>query len=85
MQNQGYVDSKKHQDCIRLLSLNPHGFGLDNEEKIEMMVLAAQKYDIDRIMLSSLDRRQTSSRIDKVKRKFKKISREIAIITSDSE
>ena len=44
MNNQGYVDTKKHPDCVRILSLNPRGFGLNNKEKMEMMLIAAQKY-----------------------------------------
>ena len=57
MKNQGYIDSKKHKDCIRFLSLNPRGFGPDNEEKMEMMVEAAKKMEIDGILLSSPDRK----------------------------
>ena len=57
LKNQGYVDSKKHKDCIRFLSLNPRGFWPDNNDKIEMMVAAAKKMEIDGIMLSSPDRK----------------------------
>ena len=55
--NQGYIDSKKHQDCIRLLSLNLRGFGPDNKEKMERMIFVAQQYEIDGIILSSPDHR----------------------------
>ena len=36
--HQGYIDTNKHQDCIRLLSLNLRGFGPDNNEKVAMMI-----------------------------------------------
>jgi len=84
LKNQGYVDSKKHKDYIRFLSLNPWGFGPDNDEKMEMMVAAAQKLEIDGIILSSPDRKLSTSMIDRVKRKFKKINKEIDMITLDS-
>ena len=38
MKNQGYIDSKKHVDCVRFLSLNPRGFGPDNVEKVETVL-----------------------------------------------
>ena len=84
MKNQGYVDSKKYKDCIRFLSLNPQGFGPDNDKKMEMIVAAVQKLEIDGIMLSSPDRKWSTSMIDRVKRKFKKLNKEIAMITLDS-
>ena len=43
MKNQGYIGSKKHVDCIQLLSLNPRGFGPDNVEKVETMLESTKK------------------------------------------
>ena len=57
MINQGCVDSQKHSDCIWFLSLNPRGFGPDNIEKVEMILEATKRYEIDRILLSSPDRK----------------------------
>jgi len=82
--NQGYVDSTKHQDCIRFLFLNPRGFGPDKEEKVEMMLEAIKRYDLDGVMLSSTDRKWSSTSIKQMKRIFRRISPEIEIATSDS-
>ena len=84
MKNQGYIDSEKHLDCIQFLLLNPRGFRLDNIEKIEMMLEATKRYEIDGVLLSSPDRRWSSNKIKQVKRKFKRINKEIIILTLDS-
>jgi len=82
--NQEYVNNNKLVESTRFLSLNPRGFGPDNEEKMEMMVEAAKKMEIDGILLSSPDRKWSTNMIDKIKRKFKKLNKEINVITSDS-
>ena len=84
MQNQGYVDIHKNPDCIRILSLNPSEFGPDNAEKMELMMRAARTNKIDGILLSSPDRKWTTSRIEQIKRKFKKVNKEIIVIALDS-
>ena len=48
-----------------------------------MMLEATKRYEIDRILLSSLDRKWSSSKIDQIKRRFRKINKEIAILASD--
>ena len=37
IKNQGFVDSKKHEDCIRMILLNPRGFGPNNNKKVNML------------------------------------------------
>ena len=65
--HQEYIDNTKHQDCVRLLSVNLRGFSLDDEEKVKMMIKAAIKYSIDRILFSSLDRKWTLNKIERLK------------------
>ena len=45
---------------------------------------AARTNKIDGILLSSPDRKWTISRIEQIKRKFKKVNKEIIVIASDS-
>ena len=35
--NQGYIDSMKQDTLIRILALNPRGFGPNSKEKINML------------------------------------------------
>jgi len=82
--HQGYIDTNKHQDCVRLLSLNPRGFGPDDDEKVAMMIQSVKKYKIDVILLSLPDRKWSMNKIEAMKNKFKRISKEVEIITSNS-
>ena len=50
-----------------------------------MMLKAATKYRIDRILLSSPDRKYTSNKIETLKQRFKRISKEVEIIVSNSD
>ena len=58
------MDNSKNLDCIRILLLNSRGFGLDNAEKMEMMMAATKDHSVDGILLSLPDRRWTSSKVD---------------------
>ena len=84
MMNQGYVDSTKHEDCVRFLLVNPRGFGPDTVDKMETMIASTKKYEIDGLLLSAPDRKWNVHKIDYIKRKFKTINREVEVIISDS-
>ena len=49
------------------------------------MIKAAIKHSIDRILFSSLDRKWTLNKIERLKQKFKRISKEVEIISSNSD
>ena len=49
-----------------------------------MIIKVVIKYSIDRILLSSPGRKQTLNKIERLKRKFKRISKEVEIISSNS-
>jgi len=84
MKNQGFIDSIKHEDCVRILIMNPRGFGPNNNEKVEMMIQSIIEYQIDGILLSALDQKWSSNKIDRLKNAFKKVNQEVEIIASDS-
>ena len=54
--NLGYVDLVKHDQNIRLLTLNPRGFRPDNQEKILMLKWSERRVQFDGVFLSSPDR-----------------------------
>ena len=56
LKNQGFIDSKKHKDCVRILALNLRGFGPNNKEKINMIKQAMINYKIDVLMLNETNR-----------------------------
>jgi len=56
LKNQGYIDSKKHDDCVRILLLNSRGCGPDSTEKINMLKQAMLDYEIDVVLFSEADR-----------------------------
>jgi len=60
--NQGYIDTKKHEDCVRMLALNSRGFGPDNKEKVNMLKKAMVNYEIDVVLFSGTDRSWTEYR-----------------------
>jgi len=35
IKNQGYISNNKNKECIRLLSLNPRGYGPDAGKKLQ--------------------------------------------------
>ena len=37
LKNQGYINEKKQEDCVRILALNPRGCGPNNKEKINIL------------------------------------------------
>ena len=65
--NQGHVDNKKHEDYVRILTLNPRGLRLDDEEKVELMIQSVQRYQIDGLLLISPDRKWKLSKIESIK------------------
>ena len=56
IKNIGYVDPVKYNQNIRLLSLNPRGFGPDSTEKIAMLKLSKERLQFDGVFFSSPDR-----------------------------
>ena len=84
MKNEGWIDSQKHDINVRILSMNPRGFGPHQEEKVVMMIDYAKRHQIDRILLSSPDQKWTSTKVDKLKRRFRAVNKEVDIIVLDS-
>jgi hypothetical protein len=84
IKNQGFIDSFKRGGCVRILGLNPRGFGVDSNEKIEMMKEAMSKYEIDVLLLSSPDRRWRASTRESLKRSFRQVNKSVEVLTSDS-
>ena len=82
--NLGFVDFKKNERNIRLLSVNPQGFGPDTQEKIMMLIRSQQRLQFDRVFFSSPDRLWNSRRIETMKKRISKIGRNIKINTSDT-
>ena len=57
LKNQGFIDSKKHEDCVRILAINPRGLRPNNQEKTNMLKQAIVAYEIDAVLFSGTDRR----------------------------
>ena len=85
IKNIGYVDPVKYNQNIRLLSLNPRGFGPDSNEKIAMLKLSKERLQFDGVFFSSPDRNWNSRRIELIRRKLNGIGRNIKINTSDTQ
>ena len=84
IRNLGYVDPVKYDRNVRLLTLNPRGFGPDNQEKIIMLKNSERRLQFDGVFFSSPDRAWNSKRRDDMKKKLKGIGRNIQINTSDT-
>ena len=84
LKNQGYIDSKKDKDCVRILALNPRGFGPNTMEKVNMMKKAMEEKEIDIVLLSSADREWTEYRVEQMKKMFRSIDNKVEVIASDS-
>ena len=84
LKNQGYIDSKKHEDCVRILTINPRGIGPDNHEKINMLKQAMVDYEIDMVLFSGTDRRWNERRIETMKSTMRSVNKSVDIIASDS-
>jgi len=84
LKNQGFINSKKHEDCIRILALNPRGFGPNNHEKINMLKQAMVEYKIDAVLFSGTDRRWNKSRTETIRKMMQSVNKSIEIIASDS-
>jgi len=84
LKNQGYIDSKKDKDSVRILALNPRGFGPNTMEKVNMMKKAMEEKEIDIVLLSSADREWTEYRVEQMKKMFRSIDNKVEVIVSDS-
>ena len=84
IKNQGFVDSKKYEDYVRMILLNPRGFGPNNNEKVNMLKQAMIDYEIDAVLFSGTDRRWNESRVQTTKNIMKTVNKSMEIITSDS-
>ena len=84
LKNQGYIESQKHENSIRILALNPRGFGPKNNEKINMLKKAMNDYKIDIVLMSSTDRKWNELREETIKRKIKPINKNVEVVVSDS-
>ena len=85
MKNLGHADSVKQEGIVRLFHTNPNGFGLDGEEKMQMLLQSQKRVNFDGIFLSSLDYSWNNRRVDDVKRKLSNIGQSIKINTSNAE
>jgi len=84
IKNLGYVDSIKYEQNIRLLILNPRGFGPDSQEKIELLKNGQRRMQFDGVFFSSPDRAWNSKHKDDMKKKMRGIGRNIQVNTSDT-
>ena len=84
MKCQGYIDGRKMEGSMRLLQLNPHGFGPEMNEKINMLKEVIVNMQIDAILFSAPDRKWSTSKVDYLKCRLSPIDKNIAIIISDT-
>ena len=84
IRNLGYVDQIKYKQNIRLLTLNPRGFGPDTQEKISMLKISKERLQFDGVFFSSPDRNWNSRRKEEMRKKMMGIGRNIQINTSDT-
>ena len=80
----GYVEPVKYKNNIRILSLNPRGFGPDNMEKIVMLKESKDRFQFDGVFFSSPDRHWNSIRKELMRRYLATIGRNVTINTSDT-
>ena len=84
LKNQWYVESIKQENVVRILALNPRGFGPKNKEKINMLKKAMVEWKIDVVLMSSTDRRWTEMKLDQMKKQMRSVNKNVEIIASDS-
>ena len=84
IRNLGYVDPVKYDQNVRLLTLNPRGFGPDNQEKIVMLKSSKRRLQFDGVFFSSPDRAWNSKCKEEMKKKMRGIGMNIQINTSDT-
>ena len=51
----GYIDNDKIITNTRILLLNPYGYRLSNDEKINILIQSYQKYLIDMYILNEVN------------------------------
>ena len=69
--NPGYIDEVKQKKNLRIMALNPNGFGPKTIEKIEMMCQKVQELEIDMVLLSTPDRRWTTTILEQLRKRFR--------------
>ena len=69
---------------IRILLLKPRRFNPNNESKIQILLEAYQKYQIDIILLNETNTKQISVSLDKIEKVLKLLGGELIIIEADS-
>ena len=84
IKNQGCKESKKNEDFVRFLALNPRGLGPEQTEKITIAKSAIKECEIDRLLFSSPGRRWNQRRLEDLEVKFRRMRKEVKIIESDS-
>ena len=84
IRNDGYIENVKNTSNTRILSLNPRGLSPSNDSKIEMLLEACCKYQIDVILLNETNTKWTTINLDKIEKRFKELGCKTLIIGVDS-
>ena len=69
---------------MRIFTVNPHGFGPEDKEKIDNLRKKANTNSIDCLLFSLIDRIQNTTNKSKIKRKLQSINQNKEINTADS-
>ena len=85
IRNEGYVDTMKLGENIRMLALNVKGINPWNEEKMEMFLTSIEEHQIDIMILNETNTKWNPANIDKMEQNLKRLGREIKTHTADSK
>ena len=69
---------------MRILSINPNGFNINNNEKINQIIQYCEQYSIDIILISETNEKQTSKIKEIMKYKMKGLECELEVVFADS-
>ena len=71
--NEGYIDNIKMPKNIRILVLNPNGFDLWNDYKMNLFQDAIERLNIDIMMLNEINLKCTTMNKNKMMQRMKKL------------
>ena len=69
---------------MRLLSINPNRFNIDNTKKIAQMIKYCMEWQIDIILIAETNAKQISKTKEKLRFKMLELERNIEMIYADS-
>ena len=82
---ESYIDKIKLNGNMRIIAMNIHGYKIGNKERIEMMRISLEKYQIDIALFNETNTKWNTINVSRMENELKIIDRGVQIFIADSK